>query len=304
MSQVGQKNFRPLHSSAQLLRGSMVYLDAEPTSDLRGQVVDFWQISPRNIADVVPSQLYPTQLLRLRFMLYPSRVVAVLYGPSSSAHRKGLYLGDQVSFGVSISAQAGRQLLGCDVGQFRDTRIALELIWPNEISQLSEQLHRANFSERVKILSRFLRAKFNASRQAKLSFLSAYWNLENAAGGGNIGNICRDSGLSHRTLDRLFKENVGLTPKETERILRFQRGIKAMFTGNAKSDLLGYSDQSHWIREFKSMVGMPPGQYKSCVTNIHTVDHAYWKGTSAQHYEGVAPSIVAFPDRQGPNPLL
>ena len=98
---------RRVHSSAQLLSSRMRYLECDPAIDLRECVLDFWQISTTDLTDVVPSQLYATDMMRIRFMLFEDRMMALVYGPSTSPHRRGLYLGDQVSFGATILPRAG-----------------------------------------------------------------------------------------------------------------------------------------------------------------------------------------------------
>ena len=69
-------------------------------------------------------------------------------------------------------------------------------------------------------------------------------------------------GLSARRFARLFTLEVGLTPKLYSRVQRFQRVLQAMdgqagdWTDVAQS--CGYFDQSHLIRECRSMSGFTP----------------------------------------------
>ena len=69
-------------------------------------------------------------------------------------------------------------------------------------------------------------------------------------------------GLSARRFTRLFTLEVGLTPKLYSRVQRFQRVLQAMdghvgdWTDVAQS--CGYFDQSHLIRECRSMSGFTP----------------------------------------------
>ena len=68
--------------------------------------------------------------------------------------------------------------------------------------------------------------------------------------------------LSKKQYERIFRENVGMNPKEYARIIRFQRSMWMLQCGNRNyADIAaasGYSDQSHLIREFKSMTGHTP----------------------------------------------
>ena len=68
--------------------------------------------------------------------------------------------------------------------------------------------------------------------------------------------------LSKKQYERIFHEYVGMNPKEYSRIVRFQKSMHMMQQGNINyADIAvasGYSDQSHFIREFKSMTGHTP----------------------------------------------
>ncbi|MBX2945348.1 MAG: helix-turn-helix transcriptional regulator [Cyclobacteriaceae bacterium] len=72
-------------------------------------------------------------------------------------------------------------------------------------------------------------------------------------------------GYSHKHIVSLFRERAGLTPKAVQKIYRMNSVIKNLSTKNALDlpDLayaLGYSDQSHMIREVKRFTGFTPVQ--------------------------------------------
>ncbi len=67
-----------------------------------------------------------------------------------------------------------------------------------------------------------------------------------------------------RQAQRLFKEHLGLSPVAYHRIVRFRRAYDhaTQHTVHRWSDLatdLGYSDQAHFNRDFKSFCGVTPG---------------------------------------------
>ena len=68
--------------------------------------------------------------------------------------------------------------------------------------------------------------------------------------------------LSKKQYERIFREYVGMNPKEYAHIVRFQKSMWMLQLGNRNyADIAaacGYSDQSHLIREFKSMTGHTP----------------------------------------------
>lgn len=74
-----------------------------------------------------------------------------------------------------------------------------------------------------------------------------------------------DTGISPRQLRRLFEFYVGDTPKTFSKVVRFQNLLRAQPSARSlkESKLFfdaGYYDQAHFIREFKSLYGLTPGQ--------------------------------------------
>jgi AraC-like DNA-binding protein len=78
-------------------------------------------------------------------------------------------------------------------------------------------------------------------------------------------DICRRFFLSARTLQREFNHYLGVSPKWVIRKYRMHQAI-SMFEDNNTSwqqlvSDLGYFDQAHFIRDFRSMTGVTPGKY-------------------------------------------
>ena len=77
--------------------------------------------------------------------------------------------------------------------------------------------------------------------------------------------------LNKRQLQRLFNEYVGISPKWMIKRYRLHEAAERL-AGTANIDLtklaidLGYYDQAHFIRDFKSVVGKPPEQYAKQIT--------------------------------------
>jgi transcriptional regulator GlxA family with amidase domain len=72
-------------------------------------------------------------------------------------------------------------------------------------------------------------------------------------------------GLSARSLERLFLEQLGLTPKRLVRLVRLRRVLARLEAGSfgtlAELALTcGYSDQPHLTRDFKQLTGRLPGE--------------------------------------------
>lgn len=86
-------------------------------------------------------------------------------------------------------------------------------------------------------------------------------------GNCEIKKLSNKHGLSERTLQRRFQNYVGLTPKQFSTIIRFQSSLREL-DGENKPKLTdvaymnGYSDQSHFIRQFKSFTKEKPFRFR------------------------------------------
>lgn len=74
-------------------------------------------------------------------------------------------------------------------------------------------------------------------------------------------------GLSERQFQRLFRKEVGLTPKQYARICRLRASAIQLASGTRSkwaeiAAERGYTDQSHLIREFQALFGISPGEFE------------------------------------------
>jgi AraC-like DNA-binding protein len=86
-----------------------------------------------------------------------------------------------------------------------------------------------------------------------------------------VEDVARFARCSVRSLQRLFADQVGASPKWVIRRYRLleaaeHAGRGGLVSWSQLALALGYSDQAHLTREFTSMVGMPPAEYaRACV---------------------------------------
>src|SRR5205814_5681308 len=83
---------------------------------------------------------------------------------------------------------------------------------------------------------------------------------------GRVGDQAASSGLSVRTLQRLFADYVGVSPKWVMRRARLHDAAERADGGEpvdwaALASDLGYADQAHLTRDFTVTIGVPPARY-------------------------------------------
>lgn len=73
--------------------------------------------------------------------------------------------------------------------------------------------------------------------------------------------MASQTGYSIRHIQRVLRRNVGYTPHDFIKVIRFQRALYMR-------DTSGYADQSHYIREFRRITGMTPQTFYRTYTGM------------------------------------
>lgn len=87
-------------------------------------------------------------------------------------------------------------------------------------------------------------------------------------------SLSRALGIHRRALERSFREEIGLTPKQLIRIHRLQSVLAHLDACRrtpswaALAAAHGYVDQSHLIREFKQLAGTTPARHLASRTDL------------------------------------
>ncbi len=90
--------------------------------------------------------------------------------------------------------------------------------------------------------------------------------LVETRGHGTVADLAERVGLSVRQLERQFRAQVGMSPKTLSRLTRFEAAQHRIFEARELSFTrlahdLGYADQAHFTREFRSFAAQSPGSF-------------------------------------------
>ena len=152
--------------------------------------------------------------------------------------------------------------------EFTQGVVALEDIWGNQANLLVEQLSQmSSWQKRFALVDQFFSARFAETNQSNRSENQWAWNqLEQYGGCISIQQLAKTLGWSHRYFAVRFREQIGITPKAAARRIRFTRAHRRLtLSDDSLSSIAatcGYSDQSHFTREFHLFSGCSPTIYK------------------------------------------
>lgn len=126
------------------------------------------------------------------------------------------------------------------------------------------ELHDApGWAERFTLLDDFIAKRILEAREPNANVREVWRALTTSHGNASIVALAQSSGVSRRHLAKLFRAEIGTTPKTMARILRFEhaRALAHHVPRLGWADLAyeaGYADQAHLAREFRELSGLTP----------------------------------------------
>ncbi|HMG93522.1 MAG TPA: helix-turn-helix domain-containing protein [Chryseolinea sp.] len=166
--------------------------------------------------------------------------------------------------GVRFNIFGFYQLFKIPANEFTDRNFDASDVWNREMLSMHEQLVNASDTkQRMDLLERWIKsaidkrdvrdALFWKKITPKLSYTSL--PLQDY--------LSSAMGYSHKHIIQLFKEKCGLAPKMIQRVFRFNSVLiraveQSCVNWTSLSHEAGYTDQSHFIRDFKQFTGFTP----------------------------------------------
>jgi AraC-like DNA-binding protein len=220
---------------------------------------------------IVPAQL--EQMLNFEFGVLPGirhryRDISreILVGGAQGDFSGTLELRPGVeSFAVFFWPTGWSELFNIPVRETTDNFDDAAVFHGNAIREIWNRMgEEVTFERRVAILEAFLMSRLpRASRTSKISIAAQY--LFRCHGGVKIPNLGRQSALSLRQFERLFRYEMGMPAKAFARIARFQAAMDAKLANPGRTWLdiahnFGYYDQMHMVHDFEQLGQNTPTQ--------------------------------------------
>lgn len=163
---------------------------------------------------------------------------------------------------------ASKYLLGVDPKKLNDDCYDLLALKHIDIASFKERMECAKtldqlsgiVAELILVLVKTHKQKTDDRIQKAISLIIQSEGLK------SIKDIVAELYLTERTLERNFKHEIGLTPKQFSKIVQFQSSLSHLTKSKYKKLVevgndSGFADQSHFIRIFKRYTGQTPSYY-------------------------------------------
>ncbi|MDO6462184.1 helix-turn-helix domain-containing protein [Granulosicoccaceae sp. 1_MG-2023] len=216
----------------------------------------------------------PDGCIDIMFDCDPDHPKAEVFGTPLSASVVDLHSGHRY-FGVRFKAGVIPDCMKASAAEMVASHYHFQDLFSNADQAFEEIVSSKRFARQVALLEAFLAPK----KRREFSPLTSIVAQRIAASQGRI-RICEleeSTGYTSRTIERQFRADVGMSPKAFCRIIRCQSSVYAIhhnddvcFSGLATD--LGFSDQSHFLREFKKQVSTTPKNYLKRVKDKSYLD--------------------------------
>jgi AraC-like DNA-binding protein len=238
----------------------------KPSSEFSDVIEKFWLMPRKGRPGWWELEAPPDGSFDLVFVLSESRCKIIYVGPFTRLQRLPMASSCDY-FCVWFRPGIMPRLADVSAGELIDTWADLPVVLGASADELGEKLAAARGMDgKRKLIEDFFRRANLASAVPDGPYRRAARLIEASRGRIRVQALAGELGMTTRTLERMFREHAGLSPKKFTRLVRFNQILSRLRSGADRSTLVdlaydwGYTDQSHFIRDFKSLMQTPPGR--------------------------------------------
>ncbi len=181
--------------------------------------------------------------------------------------------GQDAVFGVKFRAGAFRPFLGRSVSSIADKTLPIASVFSGADEMEQAVRARPDPEDKIAVMNAFLAARLppadtNVDRVARIVDSIVHDRTIT-----RVEDLAERETMGVRALQRLFGDYVGASPKWVINRYRMHEAVELIAAGtppdwSALALDLGYFDQAHFIRDFKSLVGQSPAEYTKGVRGV------------------------------------
>ena len=167
--------------------------------------------------------------------------------------------------GVKCRPGAFQPFWGRSVHVLTNRTVPLEDVFGAGAAGLAERV-RAEAARPFAVMEAFLRARRPRRTRTWTCIAAIVTTMLEDPAVARVDALAARHGLTTRTLQRLFRRYVGVSPKWVLKRYRLHEAAERIAKGRdgdwaATALELGYFDQAHFVRDFTALIGTSPARY-------------------------------------------
>ena len=192
--------------------------------------------------------------------------------------------------GIRFRGGALRHFGRFSMQDIADDFVSAEDVLGNNIATLTDMISElSTIDEKVSVIERFLLRQLARNRRDELLLDNLAKRLYYQSATLTIEEVADNSGYSRRHFQRLFKNSLGVTPKNYISCAKFERSLRQLLLKKQTNYApvvhdFGYYDQSHYIKEWQRYLACSPSAF---LNKANFMSHFY--NTSLNNHGMISP---------------
>ncbi|WP_437890611.1 helix-turn-helix domain-containing protein [Phytobacter sp. V91] len=213
----------------------------------------------------------PDGSVDILFNCDPANPTARVCGSTEMAHQITLERGQRY-FGVRFMPGVMPDFLDVYASDLFGHELGFNDAAPGKHGVFEQIVASSDFSQQMALFMQHFGARLNrASASLLLQLIDIILKHHGAI---RVEELEKKTLYSARYIQRVFRENCGMSPKVFCCMVRFQYALSQLNQGGScnlagMAQELGYADQSHFLREFKHFAMMSPRAYLAYIREIN-----------------------------------
>lgn len=257
----------------------MNYQTFQPNANLEALVSCYWTLEVPTEIDAQKQRIIPDGTIEMAFILGDD-IKRYTSGDKFIIQPRAMVLGQTTesffieptgyvnTFAIRFYPYGFANFVSVPIQNLANKETPIKLLFGEKTANQLEQkiIEATNSRDRIKIIENFLLNKLNEKTTVNNIVKTTIDTLLATNGSASISTILKEDLSKRRQLERNFKKQIGVSPKQLGKVIRLQTALKMLL--NKKTENLTdiaykseYFDQAHFIKDFKEFTGINPKEF-------------------------------------------
>ena len=256
----------------------MKYETFEPHPDLEALVKFYWTLEVPYDPNNQKQKIIPDGCIEMTFN-FRDGIKRYISDDEYVVHPRSMVMGQRTksyfiepvghvdSFAICFYPHGFANFVNTPLKDLVDMEVPVkDLFGAVRSDELEEKMIQAtDAQQRIKIIEDFLLKILHDSTTIENIVKTTVDALITSKGTSSINTILKDDLAKRRKLERNFKKQIGISPKQLWKVIRLHTALKMLLNKNENLTSIAYEseyfDQAHFIKDFKEFTGVTPKEF-------------------------------------------